>query len=205
MFGEQRVVHLRKRALNARIAVCIDRDIAFSVEHHRPIVEIRRSDSNRSSSTTISLLCTFTQPVSISGTLGDIRRYRDRRASRASPTRECKCAAVFGSLHVAQEVAERVGVIIVRALAFGREFRAAVDIPAKDEHRALRSRDRLPKDTKIIRAIDQQTKTISMPNAIAIAVRLKKRFGAHAATGFERFFEQIRWTQKPRNVDGSRR
>jgi len=39
-----------------------------------------------------------------------------------------------------------------------------------------------------------------MPNAIAIAARLKKHFGAHAATGFERILEQIRWTQKPRNV-----
>ncbi|WP_156528741.1 hypothetical protein [Caballeronia udeis] len=49
----------------------------------------------------------------------------------------------------------------------------AVDIPPKDKHRAQRSRDRLAQHAKIIRAVDQQTKTISMPNAVANAVRLK--------------------------------
>jgi hypothetical protein len=50
-------------------------------------------------------------------------------------------------------------------------------------HRAPRVRDRRPKDTKIIRAIDQQTKTISMPNAVAMTAGSEKRFGTHMATG----------------------
>jgi len=66
----------------------------------------------------------------------------------------------------------------------------AVDIPAEDKHRSRRSRDRFTHHTKIIGAIDQRTKTISMPNAVAIAVRLKKRFG----------FEQIRRTRTERGA-----
>ncbi|WP_160312492.1 hypothetical protein [Caballeronia mineralivorans] len=66
----------------------------------------------------------------------------------------------------------------------------AVDIPAEDKHRSRRSRDRFTHHTKMIGAIDQQTKTISMPNAVAIAVRLKKRFG----------FERIRRARTERDV-----
>jgi hypothetical protein len=68
------------------------------------------------------------------------------------------------------------------------------------KHRAPRASDRLPKDKKIIHAIDQQTKTISMPNAFAIAARLKKRLGAHAAIWFERIRGQIGRTQNHGNL-----
>jgi len=47
MLREQRVAHRRQGALNARIAVCINSNIAFSVEHNRTIVEIRRSDEQQ--------------------------------------------------------------------------------------------------------------------------------------------------------------
>jgi hypothetical protein len=39
---------------------------------------------------------------------------------------------------------------------------------------------------KMIGAVDQQTQTISMPNAGASAARLKKRFGAHTVSGSRR-------------------
>jgi hypothetical protein len=48
------------------------------------------------------------------------------------------------------------------------------------------ARDGFAKNTKIIRAVDQQTKTISMTNAVAIPAGLKKRFGAHAAACLKR-------------------
>jgi len=111
---------------------------------------------------------------------------------REIPREHVNAPPFSGRRDIMQKAAERVG---ITSSAPSREFHAAVDIPA-----ALRARDRLPNDTKTIGAIDQQTKTISMPNAFAIANRLKERFGAHAATAFERIFEQIRRAQKRRDL-----
>jgi hypothetical protein len=96
----------------------------------------------------------------------------ERMKHREIPRENVNAQPLSGRRGIVQEVAERVGIIIVRA--FGCECRAAVDIPTKDEHHAsCAARDHFARHAKIIGAFDQQTKTISMPNAVAIAARFK--------------------------------
>lgn len=94
----------------------------------------------------------------------------ERMKHREIPREHVNAQPFFGRRNIMQEAAERRVTI---AGSFRRELHAAVDIPAEDEHHAWWPRDRLRKDRKIIRAVDQRAKTISLPNAVAIAARLK--------------------------------
>lgn len=87
-----------------------------------------------------------------------------------------------------QEVGERIGKVIVGA--FGCMSHALADI-AQKINTVRCARDRLSRYTKIIRAIDRQTKTISMPNAVAIAARLKNASTLMRSLGSNGFLTRL--------------